>query len=212
MGMTLAQHPPGDAMNGSGASGSPGRAGANRSKGRAPLFLVGMPGAGKTTIGKALARALSREFIDVDHEIERRAGVQIPTIFDLEGEPGFRRREAALIDELTQRSGVVLATGGGAVLDPVNRERLHERGLVIYLRAQPADLYARTRHDRSRPLLRTDDPLATLERLHAQRGPLYEEVAHVTVDTGEVPIPVLVNRVLPMVRMYLNHPELVCRK
>ncbi len=171
-----------------------------------------MPGAGKTTIGKALARALSREFVDVDHEIERRSGVRIPTIFDLEGEQGFRHREACVLDELTQRPGIVLATGGGAVLNPTNRARLRDRGLVVYLRARPADLYARTRHDRNRPLLRTENPLATLERLLAERGPLYEEVAHVVVDTGQIPIPVLVNRLLPKLRIYSTDPELVCRK
>lgn len=177
-----------------------------------PIFLVGMPGAGKTTIGKAVARALGREFLDVDHEIERRCGVRIPVIFDLEGEQGFRRRETCVLDEVARMPNIVLATGGGAVLAPQNRAILRERGLVVYLRARPADLYNRTRHDRNRPLLRTENPLATLQRLLVERGPLYEEVAHITVDTGQVPIPVLVNRILPMLRTYSHEPELLCRK
>lgn len=182
--------------------------------GRAPMsiFLVGMPGAGKTTIGKGLARALGRSFIDVDHELERRCGVRVPVIFDLEGEAGFRQRETCAIDDCTRRRGIVLATGGGAVLAAENRRMLHERGLVVYLRARPKDLYARTRHDRNRPLLQTEDPLGTIERLLQVRDPLYREVAHLTVDTGQVPVPHLVNRIVPMLRTYSHEPELLCRK
>ncbi len=181
---------------------------------RAPLsiFLVGMPGAGKTTIGRGLARALSRSFVDVDHELERRCGVRVPIIFDLEGEAGFRQRETCAIDECTKRPGIVLATGGGAVLAAENRRLLHERGLVVYLRARPADLYARTRHDRNRPLLQTDDPLGTIERLLAVRDPFYREVAHLTIDTGQMPVHHLVNRIVPMLRTYSREPELLCRK
>ncbi len=177
-----------------------------------PIFLVGMPGAGKTTIGRGLARALSRTFMDLDHELEARCGVRIPIIFDLEGETGFRRRETCALDECSRQRGVVLATGGGAVLAAENRTYLRERGLVVYLRARPADLYARTRHDRNRPLLRTEDPLATLEALMAVRDPLYREVAHLTVDTGRIAVRHLVNRIVPMLRTYSREPELLCRK
>lgn len=148
------------------------------------LFLVGMMGAGKTTVGRLLARRMKRAFLDSDHEIERRCGVPVPVIFDIEGEPGFRVREAQMIAELTARDGVVLATGGGAVLDPENRRWLAARGTVVYLHAPPADLYERVRHDKNRPLLATPDPLAKLETLYAERDPLYREVADLVVDTG----------------------------
>ena len=148
------------------------------------LFLVGMMGAGKTTVGRLLARRMKRAFLDSDYEIERRCGVPVPVIFDIEGEPGFRAREAQMIAELTARDGVVLATGGGAVLDPENRRWLAARGTVVYLHAPPADLYERVRHDKNRPLLATRDPLAKLESLYAERDPLYREVADLIVDTG----------------------------
>ena len=146
------------------------------------IYLVGMMGAGKTTVGRHLAKRFGRRFVDADHEIEVRTGVSIPTIFEIEGEAGFRRREALAIAELAQESGLVLATGGGAVLDPANRAVLAASGLVIYLNATPAMLHERTRHDRSRPLLRVDDPLAKIQELHALRDPLYREVAHLVVD------------------------------
>src|ERR1700749_2914941 len=118
------------------------------------LILVGLMGAGKTTIGRLLAKHFERSFIDSDHEIEARTGVRIPVIFELEGEAGFRARESQVLAELVQRESIVLATGGGAVLSKDNRELLRENGLVIYLRAQPTDLWHRTQHDRNRPLLR----------------------------------------------------------
>lgn len=149
------------------------------------LFLVGLMGAGKTTIGRLLSRHRELEFVDSDYEIVARCGVSIPTIFEIEGEAGFRKRETAMIDELTQRSGIVLATGGGAVLDPVNREHLKSRGIVIYLHCSPHELFMRTRHDRNRPLLQTEDPLGKLEALYAQRHPLYLEVADVVIDSGK---------------------------
>ena len=132
-------------------------------KARANVFFIGLMGAGKTTVGRAIAKRLDRPFYDSDHEIEARTGVKIPIIFEHEGEGGFRARESLVIDELTQRDGIVLATGGGAVLDPNNRAWLSERGLVIYLRAHPHDLWLRTRRDKNRPLLQTDDPRAKLE-------------------------------------------------
>ena len=160
------------------------------------LFLVGMMGAGKTTIGRLLARRMKRAFVDSDHEIEQRCGVSVPVIFDIEGEPGFRAREAQMIAELTARDGIVLATGGGAVLDAESRQRLATRGTVVYLHAAPADLYERVRQDKNRPLLATADPLARLESLYAERDPLYRSVADIVVDTGRQSAPVLVRHLL----------------
>jgi len=139
-------------------------------------------GAGKTTVGRQLAKRLGRQFFDSDHEIVARTGVPIPTIFEIEGEEGFRRREAQTIAELSEVANIVLATGGGVVLDPENRRRLHESGWVVYLNVPPVMLYERTRHDRNRPLLQVDNPLARLEELYAIRDPLYREVAHLVVD------------------------------
>ena len=161
-----------------------------------PVFLVGMMGAGKTTVGRRLARRLGWPFIDADHELEQRLGVPVATIFELEGEAGFRRREAALIDELTRRARMVLATGGGAVLDPGTRAALHGRGRVVYLRASAADLWQRLRRDRARPLLRTPDPRARIEQLVGQREPLYHEVAHAVVDTARQPVEQVVDAIL----------------
>jgi shikimate kinase len=158
------------------------------------IFLVGMMGAGKTSVGKMLARNLGKSFFDSDQVIEGRTGVKIPVIFELEGEAGFRAREAAVIDELTALKEVVLATGGGAVLSEKNRELLHERGTVVYLRATVNDLWNRTRHDRNRPLLQTPDPLGRLRDLYAQRDPLYREVAHLVVETGSQSLKSLVLR------------------
>ena len=146
----------------------------------ASIFLIGMMGAGKTTVGRLLAQSIGFDFVDVDREIELRSGVRIPTIFEIEGESGFRRREAALLDELTGRERLVLATGGGAVLDAQSRQRLRERGLVIYLRASADEVYRRTRKDRARPLLQTDNPRARIEQLLVEREPLYAETAHLT--------------------------------
>lgn len=141
-------------------------------------------GAGKTTIGRHLARQLKLEFVDSDHEIEDRTGARIPLIFEIEGEEGFRKRETAMIDELTQRPDIVLATGGGAVLREENRTYLHERGTVVYLHAELDDLLERTSKDRNRPLLQTADPRAKLAALIEERDPLYREVAHLVIDTG----------------------------
>ncbi|MDR5780497.1 shikimate kinase AroK [Caballeronia sp. LZ065] len=162
----------------------------------ANIFFVGLMGAGKTTVGRAVARRLQRSFIDSDHEIEARTGARIPVIWELEGETGFRQREANVIDELSQRSGIVLATGGGAVLHPENREHLKNRGIVIYLRANPHDLWQRTRRDKNRPLLQTEDPRGKLEALFQSRDPLYHETAHFVVETGRPTVNALVNMVL----------------
>ncbi len=156
--------------------------------GTIPIFLVGMMGAGKTTVGRRLAYRLGWGFVDSDRELEARLGVSVATIFELEGEAGFRERESAVIDELTRCPSIVMATGGGAVLDPFNRAALHERGIVIYLRASLPDLWQRLRRDRSRPLLRAPDPRARIAELLALRQPLYESVAHVQIDTGRKPV------------------------
>lgn len=148
------------------------------------IFLVGLMGAGKSTVGRQLALRLGKTFVDTDHEIEARTGASIPVIFDVEGEAGFRKREAEMIDELTRRSGIVLATGGGAVHDADTRARLKSRGLTIYLYAKVADLWHRTKNDRNRPLLACDDPKQRLEDLLLLRDPLYREVADIVVETG----------------------------
>lgn len=144
------------------------------------VFIVGPMGAGKTTVGKLLADELGLEFLDSDKEIEDRTGADIGWIFDVEGETGFRKREAAMIDELTARSGVLVATGGGAVLLEENRKRLVSRGTVIYLNAPLEQQIERTSRDRTRPLLRNGEPGDVLAALQEDRGPLYQEVADVT--------------------------------
>ncbi len=148
------------------------------------LYLVGLMGAGKTTVGRLLARRLKLRFLDSDHEIERRCGVKLPVIFEIEGEAGFRSRESQAIAELTVLEGIVLATGGGVVISSENRRLLAASGTVVYLCARPEDLYGRVRHDRNRPLLATPDPLARLRELYAERDPLYRAIADLVVDTG----------------------------
>jgi len=148
------------------------------------VVLVGMPGSGKTTVGRELAKRLGLRFVDSDHEIEARTGVKIPTIFEIEGEDGFRRRETQTLDELTTESDMVLATGGGAVINPINRALLSERGVVVYLNVPPHVLWERTRHDKTRPLLQVPDPKGRLQQLYVVRDPLYREVAHITVEGG----------------------------
>jgi shikimate kinase len=147
------------------------------------LFLTGPMGAGKSTIGRQLSKQLKMAFHDSDHEIEQRTGVDIPLIFELEGESGFRKRESAVIDELTQLPDIILATGGGAILDPVNRQHLSSRGRVIYLHASVDQQLRRTGKDRNRPLLQTANPRAKLEELMTERDPLYREIADLVVET-----------------------------
>ena len=165
------------------------------------IFFVGLMGAGKTTVGRVLAKALNKTFYDTDHEIERRTGVRIPIIFELEGEAGFRRREVAMIDELTQAPNVVLATGGGAVLAQENRDNLKLRGTVIYLRANVHELWVRTRNDKNRPLLQNADPRQRLEQLFGERDPLYREVATYVVDTGGQPVSAIVHQIEELLKL-----------
>ncbi|WP_341646096.1 shikimate kinase [Thauera sp. SDU_THAU2] len=148
------------------------------------LILIGMMGAGKTTVGKELARRRKVRFADCDHEIIARTGVSIPTIFEIEGEEGFRRRETQMMDELSQEPDIVIATGGGVVTTPANRGLMRERGVVVYLDVPPAVLYERTRHDRNRPLLQVENPRQRIEELYRARDPLYREVAHLIVEGG----------------------------
>jgi shikimate kinase len=160
------------------------------------VFMVGLMGSGKTSVGKVLARLLGKVFFDSDHEIERATGVRIQEIFEVEGEPGFRTREKKIIADLAQRDNILLATGGGAVLAPENRAELKAHGTVIYLRAPVKALLRRTQRDRNRPLLQVADPAAKLRELYDQRDPLYREVAHLIVDTGNQSVRALAEQII----------------
>ncbi|MCL2645293.1 MAG: shikimate kinase [Betaproteobacteria bacterium] len=146
------------------------------------LILIGMMGAGKTTVGRELARRLNLRFADCDHELIARTGVSVPIIFEVEGEAGFRQRESRLLAELLAEPDIVIATGGGIVLDPANRALLSEHGTVIYLNTPPHVLWERTRRDRNRPLLQVENPRERIEELFRQRDPLYRAVADIIVD------------------------------
>ena len=160
------------------------------------IILVGPMGSGKSAVGRLLAQRLGLTLVDSDAEIEARTGVDISYIFEREGEAGFRVREAEVIDEITQREGLLVATGGGAVLDPQTRERLRDRGCVVYLRTSVDQQLARTRRNSLRPLLMNPDPRGTLERLMQQRAALYEDVADVTVDTDGRKVSTVVGEIL----------------
>lgn len=160
------------------------------------IFLIGMPGSGKSTIGRALAKPLSLNFIDADQTLIQRTGVAISTIFDIEGEAGFREREATLINELTSCPGILLATGGGAILREQTRHNLKQNGLVIYLRASVESLVERTRRDTQRPLLQGKPPEQALAALLAIRDPLYTETAHLIVDTKRQSVSKLVHHII----------------
>ena len=159
------------------------------------IYLVGMPGAGKTTVGRQLARRMHRSFIDADHEIEARTGVRIPLIFDIEGEQGFRDRESKVIAELANESDLVVATGGGVVLRAENRTALKQGGAVIYLHVAPRLLFERTRIDPNRPLLQVADPMKKIEDLFAERDPYYREVADIVINSAGCSISHLVKQV-----------------
>lgn len=157
-------------------------------------------GVGKSVIGRQLARRLKRQFWDSDREIELRTGVDIPTIFAYEGESGFRKREREVIADLTARQGIVLATGGGSVLHPRNRQLLSSRGFVVFLRSDIDTLLSRTSRDRKRPLLQTENPRARLESIMREREPLYREIADFTLDTNSSGISSSVGRILKYMR------------
>lgn len=160
------------------------------------LILVGLPGSGKSTVGRQLARRLELPFHDSDHVIEQHIGCPIRAYFEREGEDAFRDLEESVIAELVALPAGVLATGGGAVLRSANRSRLRAAGHVIYLRSSPEEVFRRLRHDRNRPLLQVEDPLERLRSLHAQRDPLYSETAHFVIDTGRPSVPTLVSMVM----------------
>jgi shikimate kinase len=159
------------------------------------ISLVGLPGSGKSTVGRQLARRLNIPFFDSDHVIEQRLGCSIREFFEREGEDRFRDVEAAVLDELTQGASCVLSTGGGSVLRAENRSNLHERGQVFYLRSTPEEVFRRLRNDRNRPLLQVADPLQRLRDLYAVRDPLYREVAHFVIETGRPSVATLVNMI-----------------
>ncbi|MCW8944333.1 MAG: shikimate kinase AroK [Sedimenticola sp.] len=164
------------------------------------IFLIGPMGAGKSTIGRQVASLLGLDFDDTDHEIQRRTGVDIPTIFDFEGEEGFRKRESAVIDDLTQRGNLVLATGGGSILNGDNRRNLSSRGFVVYLYCSPEQQYERTLRDRSRPLLQTEDPLGTLQSLMDERDPLYRETADIVITSEKRSATAVANEIVKKLR------------
>ncbi|HBO37498.1 MAG TPA: shikimate kinase AroK [Pasteurellaceae bacterium] len=164
------------------------------------IFLVGPMGAGKSTIGRQVAQQLNMEFVDSDNEIEQRAGADISWIFDVEGETGFRKREERIINELTQRQGIVLSTGGGAVLSKETRNHLSARGIVIYLQTTVDKQYERTQRDKKRPLLQdTEDPRQVLENLAKIRNPLYEEIADITLPTDEQGAKVMATQIVDLI-------------
>ncbi len=161
-----------------------------------PIVMVGMMGAGKTTVGKRLAHHLGRQFLDSDQELEAHCGASVATIFDLEGEAGFRKREARMIERLIAQPNVVISTGGGAIVTESTRKLLKQSGYVIYLKAHLADLWNRTKRDKRRPLLRGSDPRGRLSELFEARRAWYEEIAHLTVETGRQPVDTVVDRIL----------------
>lgn len=168
------------------------------------IVLVGLPGAGKTTVGRQLARRLSWQFVDSDHEIEREAGVSIRELFERSGEGHFRDLEEHMLDRLTEGRRSVLSTGGGAVLRGSNRQRMRDRGTVFYLRSSPDEIFCRIRHDTSRPLLQVDDPLQQLKELYHTRDPLYRQTAHFVLDTGRPSVSTLVHTMLMQLELAPN--------
>ncbi|HZZ92565.1 MAG TPA: shikimate kinase [Usitatibacter sp.] len=170
--------------------------------GRGNIYLVGMMGAGKTTLGKALGQRLGLEFVDMDRLLVEKTGVPVATIFEIEGEQGFRRREACALAEAASHDDRIVATGGGVVLAEENRRVMRESGTVVYLRARLESLWERTRHDTARPLLKTADPRGTLGRLLDERDPLYRDAAHVVVDTGSHSAPAALARVLAALKAH----------
>jgi shikimate kinase len=170
------------------------------------IIFVGLPGSGKTTIGRQLARRLGLPFVDSDHVIESRLGCSIREFFAREGEVSFRDVEQQVLADLTQSHEGVISTGGGAVLRESNRRHLHQRGHVIYLRSTPEDVFRRVRHDTARPLLQVDDPLARLRTLFEARDPLYREAAHFVIETGRPSVTTLVNMIVMQLELAGHWP------
>ncbi len=160
------------------------------------ITLIGLPGSGKSTVGRQLARRLQIPFFDSDHVIEERLGYSIKESFARDGEDHFRDLEESVLDELTAGGSGVISTGGGAVLRPSTRQRLRERGQVVYLNSTPDDIFRRLRHDQNRPLLQVADPLGRLRELYAARDPLYRQTAHFTIETGRPSVATLVNMIV----------------
>ena len=156
------------------------------------IFLIGPMGAGKTTIGRQLAKKMSYDFYDSDHEIEQRTGADIPLIFEIEMEDGFRKRESQIISELVLKENIVLSTGGGAVIDPENRQALKNNGFVVYLKSSPEKLYNRTKNDKRRPLLQGEDRLQQIKNILAEREPLYIELADKVIDTTDMSVKTII--------------------
>jgi len=171
------------------------------------ISLVGLPGSGKTTVGRQLARRLQLPFVDSDHEIEVRIGCSIREFFEREGEVRFRDIEEEVLDALSQGPAKVLSTGGGAVLREANRRHLHERGRVVYLKSTPEELFRRLRHDSNRPLLQVADPLLKLKNLFTERDPLYREVAHFLLETGRPSVSTLVNMIVMQLELAGDLPK-----
>lgn len=172
------------------------------------IILVGLMGAGKSTIGRSLAKKLKKEFFDSDRIIEERTGVDIATIFEIEGEEGFRDREAQVIGELCQLENIVLATGGGSILREKNRENMKNYGHVVYLSTTAELLYSRIRHDKSRPLMQTSNPLDTLKKLLQNREPFYKEVSDSTITTGKQKANLIVKRVEDALKKYNSEKDI----
>ncbi len=165
------------------------------------IALIGLPGSGKSTVGRQLAKRLDRPFYDSDQVIEQKLGCSIRAYFEQEGEERFRDVEESVIDQLTTLDHSVISTGGGSVLRLVNRQALHQRGYVVYLRSTPDELFRRLRHDQSRPLLQVDNPLGRLRDLHAARDPLYRDTAHFVLDTGRPSVSMLVNIIVAQLEL-----------
>ena len=161
-------------------------------------------GAGKTSVGRVLAKHLGKAFVDSDHEVERITGVRIPVIFEIEGEAGFRARERRVIAEILSGNDMVVATGGGAVLDEGSRKIMSTRAIVVYLRASVHDLWVRTRNDRNRPLLQTGNPMQKLKELYEFRDPIYRSVAHLIIDTGHQSVASLAGRLEQRLMRYVE--------
>ncbi len=170
------------------------------------IIFVGLPGSGKTTIGRHMARRLGLPFVDSDHVIEQRLGCSIREFFAREGEDSFRDVEQLVLDELTQNPQGVIATGGGAVLREANRRHLHGRGQVVYLRSTPEDVFRRVRHDNARPLLQVNNPLERLRSLYEARDPLYRETAHFVIETGRPSVATLVNMIVMQLELAGHWP------